>query len=379
MLKRTEDARATRVLGFGTYDKRLHPRVETLLDGFKKHGYVVRELNMPLGLSTASKVNLLRNAWRLPLFAVRLLTKWVRLTFQSWKYRRKNCPDIVLVGYMGHFDVLLARVLFRKAHIVLDHLIFAATTALDRGEAVGWKTRLLARLDGAALRAADTVVTDTEEHRKLVPECLRSRAVVVPVGTADSWFTARLPEIRSSSRLRVVFFGLFTPLQGTETIARALRLLHERGVEIDATLIGDGQDAAKARDILKAVPVKWLPWVEPRELAACVAQHDICLGVFGTTPKALAVIPNKVYQGAAAGCAIITSRTPPQERMLGQGAILVTPGDAVALADALQSCSEDRVYLKQLQEAAAGLADQQFRSARIIEPLLDRLGRVIAE
>ena len=43
------------------------------------------------------------------------------------------------------------------------------------------------------------------------------------------------------------------------------------------------------------------------DLPALVAGHDVCLGIFGTGDKALRVVPNKVFQGAAAGCAIVTS------------------------------------------------------------------------
>jgi glycosyltransferase involved in cell wall biosynthesis len=42
-----------------------------------------------------------------------------------------------------------------------------------------------------------------------------------------------------------------------------------------------------------------------------------------------------VFQGAAAGCAIVTSDIPPQRRALGDAALLVPPGDPAALAAAL--------------------------------------------
>ena len=45
--------------------------------------------------------------------------------------------DAVLVGYLGHFDVLLARRLFRRIPVVLDHLIFAADTAAETELAPG--------------------------------------------------------------------------------------------------------------------------------------------------------------------------------------------------------------------------------------------------
>jgi len=52
---------------------------------------------------------------------------------------------------------------------------------------------------------------------------------------------------RSDGRISVVFFGLFTPLQGAPVIARALAECERRGVGLDVTLVGDGQDAGDVR------------------------------------------------------------------------------------------------------------------------------------
>src|SRR6185437_8632103 len=83
----------------------------------------------------------------------------------------------------------------RKVPIVLDHLISAANTAKDRRVAGGGlKQRLLTLIDAAALRAADIVVVDTEEHLEIVPEKYRSKAVVVYVGAPTPWHAAA-PEL----------------------------------------------------------------------------------------------------------------------------------------------------------------------------------------
>ena len=117
-------------------------------------------------------------------------SRWLGL---AAKARRLGRPDAVVVGYLGHFDVHLARLLYRrgKVPIVLDHLISAAGTAKDRRIAGGGlKTRLLTLIDAAALRAADIVVVDTEEHLEIVPEKYRAKAVVVHVGAPAPWFAA---------------------------------------------------------------------------------------------------------------------------------------------------------------------------------------------
>ena len=179
-----------RTIIFGTYDTAMHPRIATIAEGLAARGFDVTECNIPLGLTTADRVDMLAKPWKAVGLLTRLASRWLGL---AAKARRLGRPDAVVVGYLGHFDVHLARLLYRrgKVPIVLDHLISAANTAKDRRLDGGLKTRLLRLIDAAALRAADIVVVDTEEHLEIVPEKYRAKAVVVPVGAPAPWYRGR--------------------------------------------------------------------------------------------------------------------------------------------------------------------------------------------
>ncbi len=239
-----------RTIIFGTYDTAMHPRVAIIAEGLAARGFDVTECNLPLGLSTADRVEMLAKPWKVGALAARLASRWLGLVAKS---RRLGRPDVVVVGYLGHFDVHLARLLYprRKVPIVLDHLISAANTAKDRRIAGGGlKQRLLTVIDAAALRAADIVVVDTEEHLEIVPAKYRPKAVVVPVGAPAPWHEAAAepsatePSTTESPTtggdpLKVVFYGLYTPLQGTPVIGAALGRL--AGAPVEVTMIGGGQ------------------------------------------------------------------------------------------------------------------------------------------
>src|SRR5436305_6212899 len=152
-----------RVLFFGTYDARRYPRVRVLQEGFAALGDEVLECNVPLRLGTAARVRMLRHPWLLPVLAWKLAATWLRLIGQS---RRFGDVDLVVVGYMGHFDVHLARLLWRRTPLALDHLVSARDTALDRRVSSRWIVRLLAALDKAAVSAADFPCVDTDQHRE---------------------------------------------------------------------------------------------------------------------------------------------------------------------------------------------------------------------
>src|ERR1700744_6361191 len=128
-----------RTVIFGTYDTAMHPRIATIAEGLAARGFDVTECNIPLGRTTADRVDMLDRPWKPVGLVTRLASRWAGLAARA---RRLGQPDVVVVGSLGHFDVLLARLLYRrgKVPIVLDHLISAAGTAKDR------------RLDGGVQR-----------------------------------------------------------------------------------------------------------------------------------------------------------------------------------------------------------------------------------
>lgn len=96
------------------------------------------------------------------------------------------------------------------------------------------------------------------------------------------------------------------------------------------------------------------------ELPGLIAGHDVCLGIFGTSRRALSVVPTEVYQAAAAGCAVVTSDTAPQRAAFGDAAVLVPAGDPAALAAALRQLADDPDELTRLRKAARDRARERF-------------------
>lgn len=357
-----------RVLFFGTYDARRHPRVKVLQEGFASWGDEIVECNAPLAIDTSLRVRMLRRPHLLSLLVVRLADAWLRLL---WRSRKVGRVDAVVVGYLGHFDVHLARLRWPNARIVLDHLVPASECAVDRGVSRGWILRSLERLDREAVAAADVVLVDTEEHAGLLPATVRERALVVPLGAPAAWFHE--PPAVAGSPLRVIFFGLYIPLQGTPIIGEALAALAGEP-DIRVTMVGSGQELRAAQDAAVRNPaVRWREWIAPEDLPGLVASHDVCLGIFGTGAKAFRVVPHKVVQGAAAGCAIVTSNTAPQRAALGDAAIFVPAGDGAALASALRLLAREPATLQVARRRAHRRAVGRFQGRVVVERLRARL------
>jgi glycosyltransferase involved in cell wall biosynthesis len=358
-----------RIIVFGTYRLWEQPRVRVLIDGLRERGHDIVECNVPLPFDTANRVRAARQPWRAPLLGLRVGQVWPAL----WrKARSLPKPDAVLVPYLGHFDVHLARRLWPRTPIVLDHFLFLQDTAIDRGTRSRAVLGTLGRADRSAVRAADLVMVDTEGHRRLLPELQRSNAIVVPVGAPREWFHEPAPH--GGGPLRVIFFGIYTPLQGAPVIGEALRLLDPDPADVRITMVGRGQDyEATPRLAGSSSAVEWVDWVEYDKLPSLVAEQDVCLGIFSASPKGLRVVPNKVYQGAAAGCAIVTSDSEWQRAALGEAAVFVPPGDPPALAGALRELISGRARVWALRQGAYRRAMEAFTPEAVVRRLDESL------
>ena len=324
---------------------------------------------MPLGLSTADKVDAASSAGGALRLLKAILSAWVPL----WRQGRKvPTPDLVVVGYLGHFDVHLARLIWPKSRIALDHMVGLADTARDRGVATGLKYRLLDSLDRAAFRKADIVLVDTTEQMDQLPADVAERAVVVPVGATHGWFEQDQPP--APLPLKVCFVGLYTPLQGATVIGRAIARLAD-DPRIEFTMVGSGQDFDETVAAAAGGNVQWIDWVDSSELPRLVASQHICLGIFGTTPKAQRVVPNKVYQGLTAGNLVVTSDTEVQRRALGDVALHVPAGDDEALAECLARVADDPERFG-IGASEGRARARTFLPERVVVPLDDRKDRM---
>jgi glycosyltransferase involved in cell wall biosynthesis len=102
-----------------------------------------------------------------------------------------------------------------------------------------------------------------------------------------------------------------------------------------------------------------------------MAEADVCLGVFGTTPKAARVIPNKVFDGLSVERAVITADTPAIREALVPGRHLWTcpAGDPVALAETISRLKADPQTRRVLAAEGRGRFQEAFSIGAISRDL----------
>jgi glycosyltransferase involved in cell wall biosynthesis len=196
---------------------------------------------------------------------------------------------------------------------------------------------LLRQVDRLALRRADLVVADTAQnarHLAQLADLTDERLAVCFVGAEERLFR---PGWQPEEVFHALFVGKLIPLHGLETILAAARL----APELRFRVVGSGQLEQLLSD--RPPNVEWVDWIEYERLPGEYQRAGCALGVFGTSAKAGRVIPNKAFQALACGTPLVTADTPAARELLADGdsALLVPPGDASALANALQRLASD--------------------------------------
>ncbi len=294
---------------------------------------------------------------------------WLRLGLRAigryskliWRYWHCGPHEVVLVGYPGYADIVLARLLNLFSHrllVLVSFLSLYDTAVLDRGqgEKGSLRARFLYAIDRLAFRSADWVLVDTNALAAYYAELFELPLSKFRKSLVGNVFDVYEPaEVkRSKGRFRVLFFGTYVPLQGAEYIVAAAEHLREEEVEFE--MVGSGQQYEAVRRRAEAGQLKKVhfadEWYSVEQLAERMRCADICLGIFGTTAKAARVIPYKVFGALALRRPVITRDSPAIRELLadGESVQLCRAGDGQALAEAIETLRRDPALAARLAQ-----------------------------
>lgn len=287
------------ILYFGSYNPD-YSRNRVLISGLRKNGVKVIECNVRKGGFRSFP----------PLFL---------------KYLKLKVPyDLMVVGFPGQEVMFLAKILTRKP------IVFDAFTSHYGGYIIdrqyfskkSWRAKYYRFLDRWSCKLADQVLLDTETHINFFIrefKLPRNKFIKVWVGTDTDIFYPREAK-KDVSGFFVHFHGYFIPLQGVDIIVKAAKLLENDGINF--RLIGDGQTFKEVQKLAKTLAVKnveFLPPVSYETLPDYIIQADVCLGIFGDSPKTESVIPNKIYESLAMRKPVITANTSAIQELFTDG------------------------------------------------------------
>lgn len=306
-----------RILYFGTYNPN-YSRNRILMKGLKANGVEIVECR------ASAKDGL----------------KYLKL---MWRFLRSPRFDLMVVGFPGQEVMFLARLITRKP------IVFDAFTShyggyiLDRKyySKTSWRAKYYRFLDAWSCKLANLVLLDTNAHVDFFVKEFkldRKRFLRVFVG-ADSDVFYPIEVSKDTDKFLVHFHGHYIPLQGIKYIIEAAKLVENEDIHFN--IIGNGQTFRNDLKLAESLGVGNISFIEPvpyRELSLFMAKADVCLGIFGDSPKTDLVIPNKVYEAMAMGKAIVTADTPAVRELLSdkENVLLCRKADAKDLADKIK-------------------------------------------
>ena len=178
------------ILYFGTYEKN-YPRNRVLIEGLRKNSIKVSECHVPFWENIEDKTGKIKKFS----FVIKLHIAHMKLLFKRFKYRN---PDLIIVGYIGQLDMLLARICFPKKKIVFNPMIsLYDTLVLDR-KMIKPKSSL------------SRLIKYIDKKLFMTPLCLpritkaRDDFGWMPVVTLDKGLEATIDNLRASKGLKGV-------------------------------------------------------------------------------------------------------------------------------------------------------------------------------
>ncbi|NUP51152.1 MAG: glycosyltransferase family 4 protein [Catenulispora sp.] len=190
---------------------------------------------------------------------------------------------------------------------------------------------------------------------RFVAELIRADAGRVPIRViphaVDRAFTAPVPV---SDVWQVAYVGRLSPLKGADVLLEAFGILARTQPKARLVVVGDGPERdrlqAAAADLVAAGAVEFRGWLTPPEVAECL-RGSALLAVPSTTPEIFGLTALEALQ---LGRPLVASRNGALPELVGpDNGVLVPPGDAAALAEALAGLIGDAERLARLGEGSA--------------------------
>ena len=237
------------------------------------------------------------------------------------KHRKIQNYDLMIVGFPGHSVMPLAKLVCRKPIIFDAFVSLYDSTVFDRRSASPYSFEAVKCwfLDWFSCRLADKVLLDTEEHIEYFVKTFglrRGKFKRILVGSDESFFYPQNCP-KDIDGFLVLFQGSYIPLHGIEYIIKAAKKLEKENIRFK--LFGTGQTHKMAVELSHKLQVKNIDFMKPvpeKELAKQISRADVCLGIFGGTPKAKRVIPHKVYDALACGKPVVSGESPAAKELL---------------------------------------------------------------
>ncbi len=356
-----------------------YPRNQEIIEALKGLGYDLRWCALPYPAFFHRMTLTLRLLFIIGYTPFR----WLYSMAASIYYRLDSRASYIYVPFPAYLDLPLAWVIgkLNSAPVIAD-IFLSIYNSLVQDRQIFKKcsihSQILYYFERLLLCLPDKGLIDTPEHGLLLKRLFKLPKIklsIVPIGINDDLFSFTNPPQSS----KAIFWGTYIKLHGIDTIIQAAAELARTNPELRIEMIGKGQELCNAKQQARELGASNIDFVDrilPTQDLVTKARSAFCvLGIFGTTSKSASVFPYKAVQALALGRPLITARTPASCRWLQHehNALLIPPGNAKALAQAILRLYQDTTLGKQLAQNGQKVFNDHFSRKKISQALQEIL------
>ena len=250
----------------------------------------------------------------------------------------------------------------RRVRVVLELHETAIPRLVYREQGRRWRAWLSAWRERRVFRAVDGLISTVGSQLTILDEIIpqHAPAVVLPNGVMSG--SPPPPAPGHESRVRLRYAGQLGGWKNTDIMLECLPFLPSPVVlEIAGGKAGRETETRtrleqRAAQLGVAGRVSYRGVLPPAEVPAFLAGADVLLLPLGDNVQSrYFTSPMKLFEYAASGVPMVVTRQPTTESLIADGkqALMVTPGSARALAEAVQRLMSDHEYGQRLAANAA--------------------------
>lgn len=276
-----------------------------------------------------------------------------RLIHVYWSILTKSTKnfDVIFVGFSPQLILPIWNFKFKKNFLVIDFFIsMYDTLVFDRKKfkEKSFIAKILKWMDSTTVLSADHIICDTKAHGRYFTEEFAADEKKLDVLYLEADKTIYYPRgekrpEKIKGKFVVLYFGSILPLQGIDTILKAIDILKSRK-DIFFYVIGPiGERFSK----IESDTVEYIDWLSQEDLAKYINMSDLCLaGHFNKEiNKAKRTIPGKAYTYEAMNKKMILGDNDATHELYKEGDgihYFVEMGNAEKLAEKI-------IYIKNLR------------------------------
>jgi glycosyltransferase involved in cell wall biosynthesis len=310
--------------------------------------------------------------------------RWGRLTGGLNLLPRvlRTRPDVVQLFSLELLPLGIALKLLRRCRVVYDCREDMASAMLEhRDRFPAWLRRLFHRatraVEGLAARMFDGIVTADPAVAEMHGAMPDERKIVFYNTALLRHFTGEYAPLEERA-YDVAVLGSMTPRSGIVSVVDALTRLARRGRKVRTLLIGEPDPWVRPDLDLQITEAGLADHVDVTGLVPHTDVPDLLSSArIGLVPlldkaKFRRNIACKAFEYMACGMPTICTDLPPQRIFVHEGiGIFYPPGDAEALADAIEELLEDPGRAKSMGATARLEVEQKWNAEREQERLVE--------